>query len=137
METVSSFHDDQRGALRGSNTIHILRAEGLRVVHLGDLGHMLRAEQLAPLRGCDILLTPVGGFYTIDAATAKAVADVIAPRVIVPMHYRHGEFGLRPVAEVDDFLRLYPVDEVHRLDGNSFSLTPDAPRGIVVPRYIP
>ena len=50
VETVQAFHDDQGGALRGTNTIHILAAEGLRVVHLGDLGHELSEEQLAPLR---------------------------------------------------------------------------------------
>ena len=50
VETVQAFHDDQGGALRGTNTIHVLAAEGLRVVHLGDLGHELSGEQLAPLR---------------------------------------------------------------------------------------
>ena len=62
---VAACHDDQGGALRGTNTIHVLAAEGLRVVHLGDLGHELSGEQLAPLRGCDALLITVGGFYTI------------------------------------------------------------------------
>ena len=108
VETVQAFHDDQGGALRGTNTIHVLAAEGLRVVHLGDLGHELSGEQLAPLRGCDALLIPVGGFYTIDAETAKRVADAIAPRVIVPMHYRHGSHGYDVIATVEDFLRLYP-----------------------------
>ena len=124
------------GALRGTNTIHILAAEGLRVVHLGDLGHELSGEQLAPLRGCDALLIPVGGFYTIDAETAKRVADAIAPRVIVPMHYRHGSHGYDVIATAEDFLRLYPADEVHCLDGSSFELTPDAPRGVIVPRFM-
>lgn len=122
--------------LRGTNTIHVLAAEGLRVVHLGDLGHELSGEQLAPLRGCDALLIPVGGFYTIDAETAKRVADAIAPRVIVPMHYRHGSHGYDVIATVEDFLRLYPADEVHCLDGSSFELTPDAPRGVIVPRFM-
>ena len=131
-----SKHDDQGGALRGTNTIHVLAAEGLRVVHLGDLGHELSGEQLAPLRGCDTLLIPVGGFYTIDAETAKRVADAIAPRVIVPMHYRHGSHGYDVIATVEDFLRLYPADEVHCLDGSSFELTPDAPRGVIVPKFM-
>ena len=85
VETVQAFHDDQGGALRGTNTIHVLAAEGLRVVHLGDLGHELSGEQLAPLRGCDA---------------------------------------------------LYPADEVHCLDGSSFELTPDAPRGVIVPKFM-
>ena len=99
-------------------------------------GHELSGEQLAPLRGCDTLLIPVGGFYTIDAETAKRVADAIAPRVIVPMHYRHGSHGYDVIATVEDFLRLYPADEVHCLDGSSFELTPDAPRGVIVPKFM-
>ena len=86
--------------------------------------------------GCDTLLIPVGGFYTIDAETAKRVADAIAPRVIVPMHYRHGSHGYDVIATVEDFLRLYPADEVHCLDGSSFELTPDAPRGVIVPKFM-
>ena len=136
VQTVETFHDDKGGTLRGTNTVHVLAAEGLRVVHLGDLGHELSGEQLAPLRGCDALLIPIGGFYTIDAETAKRVADAIAPRVIVPMHYRHGSHGYDVTATVEDFLRLYPADEVHCLDGSSFELTPDAPRGVIVPRFM-
>ena len=64
------------------------------------------------------------------------VADAIAPRVIVPMHYRHGSHGYDVIATVEDFLRLYPADEVHCLDGSSFELTPDAPRGVIVPRFM-
>ena len=82
-------------------------------MHLGDLGHELSGEQLAPLRGCDALLIPIGGFYTIDAETAKRVADAIAPRVIVPMHYRHAPYGLPNVAGVEPFLALWPADEIH------------------------
>ena len=136
VETVQTFHDDQGGALRGTNTVHVLAAEGLRVVHLGDLGHELSEAQVAPLRGCDALLIPVGGFYTIDAETAERVADAIAPRVIVPMHYRHGSHGYDVIATVEDFLRLYPADEVHCLGGSSFELTPDAPRGVIVPKFM-
>lgn len=135
VETMETFHDDQSGALRGTNTIHILHAEGLRVVHMGDLGHMLCEEQLAGIRGCDALLLPVGGYYTIDAQTAKKVADAVGARVIVPMHYRHGRHGYDVIGTVEEFLHLYPAGDVHRLDGNSFELTDLAPRGVVVPRF--
>ena len=72
VETVSTFHDEKGGALRGENTIHILRAEGLTLVHCGDLGHELSEEQLKKIKGCDALLIPVGGYYTIDAFPADA-----------------------------------------------------------------
>ena len=134
VETVATFHDEKGGALRGNNLMHILRAEGLKVVHCGDLGHFPTDEQLAAISGADALLIPVGGFYTIDAAMAKRVADAAKPRVIVPMHYRHGQFGLRPVGTLDEFTKLY--DSVTYLDGNEFTLTAEEPSGVVVPKYV-
>ena len=70
VETFSTFHDDCQGALRGDNTVHIFRAEGMTVVHLGDLGCALTAAQEEKISGCDALMLPVGGTYTIDAAAA-------------------------------------------------------------------
>lgn len=131
VETVSTFHDDRGGALRGENTIHILRAEGLTLVHCGDLGHELSEDQLAAVKGCDALLR----YYTIDAKTAKKVADTIAPRVLVPMHYRFGAHGYPEIGTLDEFLALCEAKDIRRLDGNSFELTKAAPAGVIVPRF--
>ncbi len=135
VETVSTFHDDKKGSLRSENIIHILRTEGLTVVHCGDLGHELSEKQLAAVKGCDALLIPVGGYYTIDAKTAKKVADAIAPRVLVPMHYRFGAHGYPEIGTLDEFLALYEAKKIHKLDGNSFELTKNAPAGVIVPRF--
>ena len=103
---VPTFHDDEKGALRGTNIIHILEAGGVKVAHLGDLGHTLSDEQLAQLKGLDAILIPVGGFYTIDAETAKKTADAIGAAVVIPMHYRNGERGFDVLGTLDDFLTL-------------------------------
>ena len=68
---IPCFHDDAEGAKRGNNIIHIIEAEGLRAAHFGDLGHMLSPEQIQALGKLDLAMIPVGGFYTIDAQTAK------------------------------------------------------------------
>ena len=133
VETVATFHDDQGGRLRGKNTVHILRAEGMTVVHLGDLGHQLTQEQAAKLRRCDVLLLPVGGTYTVDPAGAKQVAEAVAPRIIVPMHYRLGGLGFDKLASLDRFLSRFPAEQVHLLAENSFD--PAAYQGVVVPTY--
>ena len=135
VETGSTFHADVQGSLRGGNIIHILRAEGLTVVHCGDLGHALNETQLAAVRGCDALLIPVGGYYTIDAAAAKSVAAAVSPRVIVPMHYRFGCHGYAEIGTLDEFLALYDAAQIHRLDSSGFTLTEDAPSGVIVPRF--
>lgn len=85
---IPSFHDDVGGAKRGSNLIFRIDAEGISIAHCGDLGHMPNNEQLAALRGLDLLLIPVGGYYTIDTPQAEEVISLIAPRCAVAMHYK-------------------------------------------------
>lgn len=135
VRTVDSFHDEKGGALRGANTIHIYEANGLRVAHLGDLGHVLSDAQAQAIGGLDAVLIPVGGFYTIDAAAARAVCGQLRPRIIVPMHYYHAPHGLSNVAGVEDFLALWDADQVHRMEGNTLEVTADK-RGVWVPAYV-
>lgn len=84
---VSSYHDDKNGAERGINTIYRFEIDGISLVHLGDLGHKLSDSQLEQLDGVDILMIPVGGFYTITPSIAVEVVNQIEPLVIIPMHY--------------------------------------------------
>ena len=125
VETVPCFHDEKRGALRGTNTIHILSAEGLRIAHLGDLGHVLSGEALEKLRGVDALLLPVGGYYTVDPPTAKRIADDVGARVVIPMHYRRGSMGYDVIAELAAFTSL--CDNVTEYDSDTLVLTGDTP----------
>lgn len=115
---IPCFHDGEGGRLRGENLISLIQAQGLRLVHLGDLGHMLSPEQLSALGRVDVLLVPVGGFYTIDANQAQALCAALNPGIVVPMHYRDGGRGLSNVAPVEDFLRLR--SDVVYADGSSF-----------------
>ena len=129
---VPSFHDDQSGSLRGTNTIRVFTAGDVSVVHLGDLGHQLTEEQLAAIGKVDGVLVPVGGVYTVDAQGAKQVCQAIGPKWVVPMHYRHAPYGLPNVAGVEDFLALWPREQVQRLTGPSFEVTAET-AGILVP----
>lgn len=129
---VDTFHDDQGGAARGSNTVRCLTAGGLTAVHLGDLGHQLTDEQAAAIGPCDALLIPVGGTYTLDAAGARAVVDRLKPRVVIPMHYRVGDKGLEVLDTVEGFLRLFPAEKVRRYPGQTFTLDRDTPDQVAV-----
>lgn len=129
---ISTFHDDQGGALRGSNMVRAFTAEGLTVAHLGDLGHQLSAAQLAELGHCDAILLPIGGFYTIDAAGAKQAADAIGAGVVIPMHYRKGPVGFDVLGTLEDFTGLYPPEQVRTYPVNTLTLTADTPRQVAV-----
>lgn len=132
VETIPSWHDEVQGAKRGTNLIHIFSAEGMKLVHLGDLGCPLNEEQAAALKNPDVLFLPVGGFYTIDAEQAKAAADLLSPRIIVPMHYKGEGFGYEVLASVDDFLALWE-GSVKVLSSCEFDVTPDTPAQVIVP----
>lgn len=84
---VTSFHDKTEGSERGKNTLFNLLVDGLSIVHLGDLGHLLTEEQIAAIGNTDILMLPVGGFYTIDSKEAAEVVAQLEPKIIIPMHY--------------------------------------------------
>ncbi len=129
---VAGCHDDQNGKLRGSNTIRCFTAEGLTVVHLGDQGCPLTKEQVEAIGPCDLLLLPIGGTYTLDPAGAKAAADLLSPRIILPMHYREGGKGFEELCTVNDFTALYPPEFVHRYAGHSFELCTDTPCQVAV-----
>lgn len=118
---VQTFHDGKGGTLRGSNVIRKFTAGGVSVAHFGDLGHPLSPEQLAELGGCDAILIPVGGFYTIDAAGRKAAADAVGASVVVPMHYRDGAVGFDVLSTLDSFTGLYPPEQVKRY-GSSLTI---------------
>ena len=119
---LSCFHDEYNGAKRGGNLISVIEAEGLRLAHCGDLGHELTPAQLRALGRIDVLMIPVGGFFTVDAVTAKSIADKIDPAIIIPMHYKGDGVGLKNIGECGAFTALYPKDSVKYLDSNEFIL---------------
>jgi len=129
---LETFHDDQGGALRGRNIVRAFTSEGLTVVHLGDLGQPLTAEQLEQLGRCDALLVPVGGTYTIDRQEAKAVAEAVNPNVIVPMHFREGRTGLEILTTREEFLDQYPVDRIRRYPGNTLEIHENMTKQVAV-----
>jgi len=130
VQSMSTFHDDCGGEQRGENTVSIVDAEGLRLVHLGDLGHPLSAEQIVALGSVDILLVPVGGHFTIDAKTAAELVKAVKPRLTIPMHYRGEGFGFGLIAPVDDFIALF--ENVRYADGNVLDTQGGIEEGVLV-----
>ena len=82
------YHDNTQGSQRGRNSIFVFEMDGLRIAHLGDLGHVLSQESVQALGAIDAVLVPVGGAYTIDAAGATQVVNQLNPRIVIPMHYK-------------------------------------------------
>ena len=100
---VPCFHDKEGGAKRGRNLIFRIEAEGLTIAHLGDLGHLPDEEQLAALTGLDLMLIPIGGFYTIDTPEAEEIVSLAKPRCAVAMHYKIHADDPNPISTCEAF----------------------------------
>lgn len=129
---IQTWHDDEKGAARGANTITVLEADGLRVVHLGDLGCRLEEEQLKPLVRADAVMVPIGGYYTIGAAEAKELAERLEARVVIPMHYRGKGFGFPVLAPLEDFTALFPASMLRYYEDGVLRIDADTPRQVAV-----
>jgi L-ascorbate metabolism protein UlaG (beta-lactamase superfamily) len=101
---IPSYHDPSKGSERGTNTIFTFNVDGIQICHLGDLGHILSDKELAEIGPVDLLLIPVGGYFTIDPKEATKVSEQIKPKVLIPMHFKTEKCGF-PIAPVDDFLK--------------------------------
>lgn len=99
---IPSFHDAESGAARGKNTMYRIEIDGVKVAHLGDLGHVLTSAQVEQIGGIDVLMIPIGGTYTVDAEKAAQVISDIEPRIIIPMHDARSNADL---VSVEQFLK--------------------------------
>ncbi len=105
IRSVGVYHDSKQGAEIGLNTVFVFETGGVRLAHLGDLGHVLTDQQASAIGSVDVVLVPVGGVWTIDARGATEVVDQIRPRLAaVPMHYRTEVCTIKELATVDGFL---------------------------------
>lgn len=131
---IPTFHDSQKGKLLGLNTVFRIELEGTSLCHLGDMGHQLSAAQVEELGALDVLLLPVGGVSTLDAAQAAEVVNLLEPKIVIPMHYRSPGLA-EELGEVETFLRHMGVGQVETLPRLSITrslLSQEAPRVLVL-----
>ena len=111
---ICGFHDEAGGSKRGETLLFLIETEGLRIVHLGDLGCALNADQVKALKAPDVLMIPVGGFYTIDAKQAQQTAAALGARIILPMHYRTEYNSDWPIDGPEAFLSQFDPADICR-----------------------
>lgn len=138
VNSIPTYHDGEKGAKRGNNLVFCFEIDGLKVVHMGDVG-FFDENVVGKIANCDVLMLPVGGTYTVDAQTARKYVDAANPKIVLPMHYKCDGCKL-DIAPVGDFVKLFDNGDVQFCVSDSLVLrdvpTNERPRVIVLRRYI-
>jgi len=109
---VEASHGVVDGVDKGKINMFSFEVDGVKIAHLGDLGTELSGKQLDCLDGVDILLIPVGGYYTLDAETAVKVVTQIEPKIVIPMHFKAGQKieNIDKLTTAEDFFKEMAVN---------------------------
>lgn len=110
ISSIQTFHDHHQGMRRGQNFVFTFVVDGLSVAHLGDLG-VVDENVIQKVKGCHVLMVPVGGVFTLNAAEAKQLVDAVNPKVVIPMHYYTPEHTFR-LGDLSAFTSLFDEKQV-------------------------
>lgn len=132
VSSFKSYHDDSKGIKRGKNISFIIECDGVKLCHLGDLGHMLGVKELKLLNEVDIICIPIGGYYTIDYKVVKKLTKKLENKIIIPMHYKTNECKL-PIGSLNDYLRT-TILHTHKVA--NLSITSETIKSIIPGNYV-
>lgn len=136
VETIRVPHDFKMGNWRGFCMIHILKADGMKIVHMGDLGTQLSGGEISRLFGADVMMICAGSCTALPAQEAKRATDEVMPNVIIPMHYRDGRRGGHRLETVEDFANYFESPElVHVYESDTIEIVPGMEPQIAVLKY--
>ena len=136
ISTLQVPHEFKMGNWRGFCKIHILEADGMKLVHMSDLGTQLDGGQISRLYGADVVMICAGSATALPSQEAKRATDEIMAKVIVPMHYRDGNRGGHRLEMVKDFINHFEAPEyIHWYDTDTLTVTPDMEPQVAVLKY--
>ena len=116
------FEDDKRNEPIAMLGVTI---GGVRVLHMGDCGHRLSAEEIAACGQVDVLLALAGGPPTLALSDLVDFIAALAPRLIIPMHFGNAKINLN-LQPVTDFLALLPSTiPVRHFDNATVTIMPE------------
>ena len=137
LTVIDCYHDTSWGTLRGDNKIHMLKWDGYKIVHMGDLGSILTDNEMSELFGADVLMINAGGFRAMPSDKTKLLADELFPNVVIPMHYAHDGCGSRRMERVNAFTDQYmPLPIVHFYDTDTITIDRNTPQQVAVLKFM-
>ena len=137
IETLRVPHDFKMGNWRGFCLIHIINTDGMKIVHMSDLGTQLSGGEISRLFGADVMMICAGSCTALPAQEAKRAVDEVMPTVVIPMHYRDGNRVGHRLETVEDFANYFESPElVHYYDVDTIEIMPGMEPQIAVLKYM-
>ena len=121
ISSMHSYHDDKGGKKRGENCIFKYRMDGVDLCHMGDIGEECTVRLAEGIGSVNVLMIPVGGNYTIDAAQAKEYVDFIMPDIVIPMHFKTPSSEV-DIDKLDEFLDLFDEEQIVKINGQTLEV---------------
>lgn len=118
------------------NVLYVFDYDGLTVAHLGDMQKVPTQTQIEALELINVLLVPVGGGNSLNAAQAAELVSMLEPNIVVPMHYQIPGIKLE-LDDVERFLKEMGVadpKEEESLKVTSSSLPEETETVILTPK---
>lgn len=137
ISTLEVSHDGLYGKMRGLCLVHILEADGLKLVHMGDIGTQLNGGEISRLFGADALMVTAGSCTGLPAQEVWRMTEELFPKVIIPMHYRDGSRGARRLEHITDLTNLFEAPEmVHWYDTDTIYIDENTEPQVAVLKYL-
>jgi len=95
----------------GPNAMIWFESEGLRVLHMGDCGHLPLPEQVAACGQVDILLALASGFPTLPLDELMEFVRVLRPKYVVPMHFGVPHLAMKALP-LSSLVEVWPAKSV-------------------------
>ena len=116
------------------NTVYVIDYNGLTVAHLGELNSVPSQTEVEGLGEVNIVLVPIGGYTSLNAAKAAEVISLLEPSIVIPMHYgmSDGLIKLDPLSKFLKEMGLTSVETEESIKIQSSSVLPEEIRVMVL-----
>ena len=108
---VQTNHKSKRAPKELRNTLYVFDYDGITVAHLGDIQRVPSQTEVEDLGGVDVVLVPVGGGGSLNAAKAAEVVSLLEPGIVIPMHFQVPESSLK-LSPLSRFLKEMGVGNI-------------------------
>ncbi len=116
------------------NTVYVIEYNSVKIAHLGELNDVPSQTEVEGLGEVNIVLVPVGGKTSLNAAKAAEVISLLEPSIVIPMHYdiHDDKIGLEPLPKFLKEMGLTEVETEESIKITSANVLPEETRVMVL-----